>query len=149
MKKINRRSFIRSLGATGIGSFVSLWRLQAPEASTQKVVPSRPLGKTGVNVSILGLGGSQNLASKQVLLKQALKMGVTYWDTAPTYGDSEKYMGNYFKKYPKDRNKIFLVTKSRSSGPSELKDSLNASLERLNTDYVDMFFSGQISKLQP
>ena len=45
-------------------------------------MPKRKLGKTGVDVSILCLGGMFDTINNQLLLKQAMKWGVTYWDTA-------------------------------------------------------------------
>jgi len=78
------------------------------------LVPTRPFGKSKINVSILSLGGMFDIPGNQLLLKQALKWGVNYWDTADCYGwgRSEKGIGKYFKKYPQDRKKVFLVTKS-------------------------------------
>ena len=45
---------------------------------------------------------------------QAFKKGVTYWDTADSYGrgENEKAIGKYFAKFPDDRKKVFLVTKA-------------------------------------
>jgi len=65
-----------------------------PERET---VPTRPFGKTGVNVSILSLGGELS-ASDLLVFRQAFKMGVTYWDTADSYGggNNEKAIGKYF-----------------------------------------------------
>jgi len=80
-------------------------------------------------------------------LRQAVKLGVTYWDTAENYsgGGSEEAMGEYLEKYPEDRKKIFLVTKSHATGTSALMDRLQGSLERLKTDYVDLYFIHGIS----
>ena len=102
----SRRDFLKTAGAVGVGSMLSpienlanAQGLLAAGESKQKVFPTRPFGKTGVNVSILGLGGAFHW-SNLLLLKQALKMGVTYWDTAITYGNgqSEKAIGKYFLK---------------------------------------------------
>jgi predicted aldo/keto reductase-like oxidoreductase len=99
---------------------------------------------------MLGLGGSQDLMSKQLLLRQAVKMGVTYWDTAHRYegGNSEKAIGNYFAKYTDDRKKVFLVTKTPSSVPDKMSRYLNTSLERLKTSYVDLFFIHSVSDVK-
>jgi predicted aldo/keto reductase-like oxidoreductase len=53
--------------------------------SEHKTVPMRPFGKTGADVSILSLGGELS-ASDLLVFRQAFKMGVTYWDTADSYG---------------------------------------------------------------
>jgi predicted aldo/keto reductase-like oxidoreductase len=112
----------------------------------QMVVPARPFGKTGVDVSMLALGGVLGM-SDQLMFRQALKMGVTYWDTADSYGwgKNEKAIGKYFAKFPNDRNKVFLVTKAATSDPQKLTEKLNTSLLRMNTSYVDMYFIHYVS----
>jgi predicted aldo/keto reductase-like oxidoreductase len=104
------------------------------------VMPTRTFGKTEVEVPILGLGGSMDL--QQLILRQAVKWGVTYWDTANSYygGNSERQIGKYFGKYPEDRKKIFLVTKSHAWTVDDMTRDLNTSLERMKTDYIDLFF---------
>ena len=81
-------------------------------------MPKRKLGKTGVEVSILNLGGMFDTINNQLLLKQALKWGVTYWDTAESYGNglSEEGMGRFFARNPEARKEIFLVTKLQAQG---------------------------------
>jgi predicted aldo/keto reductase-like oxidoreductase len=144
----SRRDFIKRAGAAGIGSALipfsalsSIHGSPTTEASEQMTVPTRPFGKTGANVSILSLGGVLKV-SDQLIFRQAFKMGVTYWDTADSYGwgKNEKAIGKYFAKYPEDRKKVFLVTKSKSSDPEELTASLNSSLKKMNTSYVDLYF---------
>ena len=139
--KFTRRDFIKTAGAIGVGSILSpigsITNSQAssnPNKSPVNIVPTRPFGKTGVNVSILSLGGVFH-RSNQLLIKQALKMGVTYWDTAPSYGggQSEVGIGKYFEKFPEDRKKVFLVTKADTSDPAYMTESLNKSLDRMNT----------------
>ena len=126
----SRREFLKAAGATGMGTLLAgavLRKTAFAETTPQNdLMPVRPFGRTGVSVPILGFGGSQNLASKQRLLRQAVKLGVTYWDTAESYyeGCSEEAMGRYLKRYPEDRKKIFLVTKSHSTQPASLSDSL-------------------------
>ena len=112
-------------------------------------VPTRIFGNTGIQVSALALGGSQNLSSKQLLLRQALKWGVTYWDTAYIYagGKSEEGIGKYFSSFPEDRQRVFLTTKAPSSQPERMSRYLRKSLERLKTDYVDLFLMHKLSNL--
>ena len=83
------------------------------------------------------------------MLKQAINWGVTYWDTAHSYGGgrSEKGIGKYFAKYPQDRQKIFLVTKSGAWSIKGMTRELDESLERMKTDYVDLFFVHAISSI--
>ena len=153
----SRRDFFKITGAAGIGSILgstenSALAKGASESDTPGLpgVPTRPFGKTGVNVSILSLGGTYNLKSRQLLLRQALKMGVTYWDTANSYsgGNSERGIGKYFTRYPQDRKKVFLVTKSGASAPDDMTQHLYRSLERMKTTYVDLFFMHKVSDVK-
>ena len=155
-RNFSRRDFIKTAGAAGLGStLLPLSAMtQALGSSSTKVsepmmVPTRPFGKTGVNVSILSLGGVLK-PSDQLLFRQALKMGVTYWDTADSYGwgKNEKAIGKYFAKFPKDREKVFLVTKGSTSNPQKLTKKLNASLQRMNTSFIDMYFIGYVSNVK-
>jgi len=145
----SRRDFFKITGAAGAGTLLtSMGKLafakedSGTNTGPGKTVPTRPYGNTGAKVSILGMGGSQSLSSKQVLLQQAIKMGVTYWDNSHSYerGKSEAAMGDYFAANPEDRKKVFLVTKSHSANPEALTKDLEGSLSRLKTDYVDMYF---------
>ena len=111
---VNRRSFFKQMGAAaGAGALIA-----APDmshaAEKKPMVPRRPFGRTGVDVSILSLGGMFDIPNNQLLMRQALKWGINYWDTANSYegGDSEKGIGKFFAKYPAERKNIFLVTKS-------------------------------------
>ena len=117
----SRRCFLKTAGAAGLGAIVAPLTAGAssPGALQSKAEPDekvamRPFGRTGQQVSILSLGGMFDVPNNQLLLKQAIKWGVTYWDTAHSYGGgrSENGIGKYFSRYPQDRSDIFLVTKS-------------------------------------
>jgi len=137
----SRRDFLRTIGITGAGSLLAPAMPLAEAADEILQVPTRPFGKTGANVSILSLGGMFNIASNQMLMKQAVKWGVTYWDTADCYQrGSENGIGKYFKKYPEDRNRVFLVTKSDSRTPKGMTKLLDRSLEKMKTNYIDLYF---------
>jgi hypothetical protein len=88
----SRRNFMKTAGAAGLGSVLmplsSLTQAHGSSSTKvpeQMIVPTRPFGKTGVNISILTLGGVLKI-SDQLMFRQAFKMGVTYWDTADSYG---------------------------------------------------------------
>jgi aryl-alcohol dehydrogenase-like predicted oxidoreductase len=145
---LSRRDFIKTAGGAGLGSaLIPLSALTQAHASSstnvsgQTRVPTRPFGKTGANVSILSLGGVLR-SSDLLIFRQAFKLGVTYWDTADSYGrgKNEKAIGKYFAKFPNDRKQIFLVTKAGTSDPKKLTEKLNTSLQRMNTSYVDLYF---------
>jgi predicted aldo/keto reductase-like oxidoreductase len=156
-KELSRRDFFRTAGALGTGSILAAREALAQtkdaaggDTGTPEAVPLRPFGKTGVQVSSLSLGGMFDIPSNQLLLKQAVKWGVTYWDTADCYGGgkSETGMGQFFKKYPETRSKIFLVTKSDARDPEGMTALLSQSLERLNTDFIDLYFLHGVSSIR-
>lgn len=144
---VTRRDFVKTVGLAGlaVAGAGATGALAAPEppagAAKAATVPKRKLGKTGVEVSILSLGGMFDTINNQLLLKQALKWGVTYWDTAESYGNglSEEGMGRFFARNPEARKEIFLVTKLVPKA-GNLTARLNKNLQRLQTDYVDLFF---------
>jgi len=147
-RKDSRRTFLKAAGAIGAGSiiaslapFVNASGKRSSQKSPPMTVPTRPFGKTGVNVSILSLGGVLGM-SDLLMFRQAMKMGVTYWDTADSYGGgkNEKAIGKYFAKFPNDRKRVFLVTKAATSDPKKLTEKLNTSIQRMNTSYIDMYF---------
>jgi hypothetical protein len=87
-------------------------------------------------------------ANNHLMLKQALKWGVTYWDTADCYQrGSERGIGKYFGKYPEDRRRVFLVTKSDARDPIGMTRLLDRSLERMNTDYIDLYFVHGVNRI--
>jgi predicted aldo/keto reductase-like oxidoreductase len=144
----SRRGFLKTAGAAGLGSALASvgfltrsYGSALTDVPEQKTVPTRPFGKTGVDVPMLALGGVLR-ESDQLIFRQAFKMGVAYWDTADSYGwgNNEKAIGKYFARFPEDREKVFLVTKTSSSDPQELTAKLNSSLQRMQTSYVDMYF---------
>ena len=138
-----RRAFLKAACATGAASAIALKNFPALASGESAAVPTRPFGKTGIEVPVLGFGTSLHVAFGQLLLKQAVKWGVTYWDTANTYmgGNSEKAIGKYFSKFPEDRKKVFLVTKSHAWTTKGLTRDLSLSLERMQTDYIDLYFT--------
>ena len=144
-------------GAAGVGAVVSpVEHLIADVGKTETVVsappqvPKRPFGKSGVDISILALGGAQNFKSKQNLLRYALKTGVTCWDSSRNYigGNSEKGIGKYFSKFPEDRKKVFLITKSGKTDPDNLTQHLSESLRRMKIDYIELFLIQAVSDVK-
>ena len=148
---VTRRGFIRTVGIGGVAATAlgipGGVGAQAPAGGQAAAMPKRKLGKTGAEVSILCLGGMFDTVNNQLLLRQALNWGVTYWDTAEGYGNglSEEGFGRFFTRYPETRKDIFLVTKFRPSPPDKLSEALDKGLKRLHTDYVDVFFTHGIS----
>ena len=151
---ISRRDFLKTAGAVSLGSMIApidnlthAKGLYAANDSQQNTVPTRPFGKTGENVSNLGLGLALHQPS-QLFFKQAVKMGVTYWDTAPNYYRSEGAIGNFFSKYPENRKNVFLVTKSETSLAARISNYLEDSLERMKTDYIDLYLIHAVNDVE-
>jgi aryl-alcohol dehydrogenase-like predicted oxidoreductase len=110
------------------------------------------LGRTGLKVSVAGLGcgGSSRLgqssgrpeAESVALVRRAVDLGVTFFDTAEAYG-TETIVGLALQQLPRDS--VVISTKSRIRrggnlvGGADVVANLDASLQRLKTDYVDIF----------
>jgi predicted aldo/keto reductase-like oxidoreductase len=145
-KNLSRRDFLRAAGAAGIGSLVagtgSLAGELAKRTTEHPVVPTRPFGKTGVDVSILSLGGIFDITSNQLVVHQALEWGVTYWDTATSYvgGKSEIGIGKYFEKHPEARKKIDLFFMHGISSIREADDEMKAWAEKAKSAGKVRFF---------
>ncbi len=155
-KDLSRRGFLKTVGSISAGTLlgaVSAHGQSAPERSGKpnemREVPVRPFGKTGVKVSCLSLGGMFDIPSNQLLMRQALRWGVTHWDTADCYegGRSESGIGQFFEKYPDARSRVFLVTKSCDRSPDGMTRLLNRSLERMKTDSVDLYLIHALKRI--
>ncbi len=146
--KINRRSFLKTVGAAGIGSVLAGQKIfaepNAPAAKETSMpqVPRRMLGKTGVEVPVFSFGAMFDIMKNQVQLRKALQYGVTYWDTADCYagGNSELGIGKFLKAHPDKRKDVFLVTKSDARDPDGIEKLLQQSLQRMETNYIDLYF---------
>jgi len=145
---LSRRDFLKAAGAAGAGSLLAATgKLSGqdksePEApSKEPAVPTRVLGKTGARVTIICLGGEFDTSTNQLVLKQALKHGVTFWDTAPNYlnGQSQQGLGTFFEKNPDARKQIFLSCKAEQRDPQGMTLQLNDSLKTLRTDHIDLY----------
>lgn len=106
-------------------------------------LPHRKLGKTGVSVSILGLGGShigrQEDASESVrIVRAAIDAGITFLDNSWDYNDgqSEERMGDALRDGYRDR--VFLMTKFDGRSRDSAAKQIDESLRRLKTDHVDL-----------
>ena len=104
-----------------------------------------PFGRTGREVSIVGLGGEGILRTSgrteeaHLVIKEALKQGITYFDSARVYSDSELYYGKIWRQEPAVRQSIFQTSKSASRDKKGALADLNNTLKRLQTDYLDLW----------
>ena len=122
---LTRRAALKTLtlgglaaAGAGLGATAALAQPAAPAGDAPQAMPRRTLGKTGLEVSILNLGGMFDTINSQLLLKQALAWGVNFWDTAEAYGNgqSEEGFGRFFARNPEARGQVVLTTKLTPQG---------------------------------
>ena len=110
----------------------------------------RILGKTGLEVSILGQGGFHlcevSAADAQAILNRYLDAGGNYVETAPEYGDgnSERKIGQVMAKR---RDECVLATKCHLRDRQAASELFERSLTNLQTDYVDILFMHHVQNL--
>jgi len=127
----------------------------------------RKLGKSGLEVSALGFGCmglnyaySQTIDKREsiALLHAAVERGVTFFDTAEVYGPftNEELVGEALKPY---RDRVVIATKFgiklqdgkqvQDSHPSRIRESIEGSLKRLNTDVIDLYYQHRVDPQVP
>jgi len=116
-------------------------------------IPTRKFGKTGEDITILGYGGGSQFMKMpdgewEPHLEYAINSGIKYFGTAASYGqDSDKPSeSRYGEILPAYRDKILLLTKTQERNPDKARAEFERSLQRLNTDYVDVLL---IHSIQP
>ena len=155
-EKINRRDFLKVLGATGLAggaaAISGCKNVSSTEGNGEMTCRVNP--GTGDKVSLLGYGMmrlpqtgetadapiDQEMVNRQI--DYALKHGINYFDTSPAYckGLSEKATGDALKRY--DRSSYFIATKLSNFAPETWSreasiEMFENSLKELQTDYVD------------
>jgi aryl-alcohol dehydrogenase-like predicted oxidoreductase len=152
--EIERRFFIQA-GLASAGSMLATSILNSQAASAAPPpqvtnngadkIPHRPLGKTGEQVSIIGLGGyhlgtvqSREFAVR--LVQEAVDAGITFFENAWEYNDhhSEEWMGLGLQER---RDKVFLMSQVCTHGRDRnvAMQQLEESLKRLGTDHLDLW----------
>src|SRR5881397_2119210 len=127
----------------------------------------RSLGKTGLEVSALGLGcmglsfGLGPATDKKAaieLIRKAYELGVSFFDTAEAYGpgDNEELLGEALQPF---RNKVVVATKfgfkqgktvlGTDSSPENIRAVTDASLKRLKTDVIDLLYQHRVDPNVP
>jgi len=138
-----RRGFLGTLGwalaALGTGGRARGAQGTGPE----NAVPRRPLGRTGVEVSCIGLGGyhlgipaDENETTR--LIRSAVERGVTFLDNCWDYhdGESERRMGKALQGGYRQR--VFLMSKIDGHRRAAAAKQIDESLQRLRTDHLDL-----------
>ncbi len=142
--KRTRREFIQT-SALATTALAVGEKLLAQTSDPGSGIPMRLLGRTGIPVSILCLGGwhigaAKDKAESTRIMHAAIDEGITFFDNAWDYHDgrSEEWMGDALAQGGK-RNKVFLMTKNcERDYPGSMKD-LEDSLRRLKTDHLDLW----------
>ena len=139
---MKRRDFLKNTAALGFGLAANPLLRATVEGKDgeSKMLPKRTLGKTGRELSVVGLGGvvldgmPQSEANR--LVSEVIDMGLNYFDVAPSYGNAEIVMGNALKG---KRDRIFLACKTLERDRAGAEKELNNSLKRLHTDHLDLY----------
>jgi len=146
----SRREFLKHSAIAGVGA--TLLPMFAASESVASIPPGEVrrysvLGKTGLKISDISLGGSRLQPGDEDVVRHAFDRGINYFDTADTYsgGASEVVIGNALKG---KRDKVYLTSKTlagATDGRATMMESLEGSLKRLQTDHVDVYFNHAIN----
>jgi predicted aldo/keto reductase-like oxidoreductase len=134
---ISRRQFLESSALTGIAA-------SSRNAHAAEKMPTRILGKTGVRISIVGIGtGSRFLLNKDEdsaieSVQKGLDLGINFIDTADAYGRNHQSETRVGKAIKGRRDGLFLATKLSERDGNEAQRIIEESLKALQVDSVDL-----------
>lgn len=146
MSNMHRRSFLKAAVTTALSAGIGRDSAALSDAAPAGM-PTRRLGRTGFEASIFSLGGMFTIQERDqrdaalAIVNRALDLGVNYIDTAEAYGEggSEENIGEVMRER---RGEVFLATKTRERRADRIAAELfERSCERLQTDYVDLYFA--------
>jgi aryl-alcohol dehydrogenase-like predicted oxidoreductase len=108
-------------------------------------LPRRPLGRTGVDVTVLGLGtapaGHRPQAEAVAFFRRCIDSGVTHLDTGPLvggYGNAQAYLGEALKGR---RDRVFIATRCTEPDGEKARRQLEHSLAQLGIDRADLVYA--------
>ena len=139
--RTDRRTFLQAgalATATALGTAPGSDAQEPNAVAKPATLPTRPLGKTGVDITILDQGTGKG-PDVDRLLRFGFARGVRAFDTSETY-HSEPAFKKWFDAEPAVRKQIFLVTKDSPKTPRSSWGCSTSALAALGTDYVDLFF---------
>jgi len=148
-KRLDRRAVLRrgALVSLGMGLFPWMSRAQRLPQARAEVRRYVPPGNTEIKMSDISFGASRLGAGEENLVRHAFDRGINYFDTAESYtgGASESTIGNALLG---KRDKVYITSKV-SADATERQEALMATLEgslrRLRTDYVDVYFNHAVN----
>jgi len=147
-EKLGRRDLFKRAAQTAAAGVFSAGIASAAVPKNKTIplsdtIPTRVLGKTGVKLPILGLGGAaiikaaRNPLSREdriKMIRYAYDRGVRYYDTAGNYGESQALLGDALKDV---RDKVFLTSKVEVMRAGNTRKAFEKVLGELKTDYLD------------
>ncbi|HEY4786855.1 MAG TPA: aldo/keto reductase [Bacteroidales bacterium] len=152
---LNRRNFLKLSGAGIAGGAIiknsgtTFGQSLKPSSTFEpKKLVYRTLGKTGLKIPIVSLPVER--IDNENLVKEGIAAGIILFDTAYSYGQgrSEEFLGEALKSY--DRKKLLIATKistkDKENPEKDLLAKFEKSLQRLQTDYVDILYLHAVDK---
>ena len=134
---MGRRKFIKRLSSAFLGVMgTQFWHhLPSADSANTPGPQFRTLGRTGLKTSAVSMGVMN--CSDPAVLQRAFDLGINFYDTADCYmgGRNEEMVGKVFKGR---RDKVIIQTKVHANDEKKMKASVDRSLKRLQTDYIDI-----------
>ena len=151
-QEIDRRKFLKMAAALSAMAFVPASACGQSVKSDKwgPLLPTRKLGKTGLNVTMFALGGgppNYNVEEEPAIVETVFEGGGRYFEAARSYfrGESERIFGRILEPY---RNEVVLSSKSRALDADTLNRELDESLEALRTDYLDIYLMHTVASIE-
>lgn len=149
---MNRRELLQRSAFAAFGLSILPLRASAQPArrAGARVQRYATLGRTGMRVSDISFGSSRLGAGEGDIVRHAFDQGINYFDTADSYGggNSETIIGDVLRD---KRDRVYIASKTYTS-PSDRRDammrSVEGSLRRLRTDYVDVYFNHAVNDVE-
>jgi predicted aldo/keto reductase-like oxidoreductase len=138
--RTDRRTFLRAGAAAAVSAagLPETGGAQEAGADALSVLPKRPLGKSGVEVTLLDIGTGRGRGVGR-LLRYAYSRGIRAFDTSATY-QSEPDFKEWFEQEPAVRKEVFVVSKDTPKTPAQVQPIIEARCAAMGIDQLDLFF---------
>jgi len=153
MAELNRREFLKQIASIGVGATL-LEKTQAVDKQPpSSPIPQVELGKTGIKVSLIGLGTGMRGWMRQSnhtrmghpaferLVKHAYERGINFFDTADLYG-THTFLRDALKGIPREKfviqTKIWFMPQGLPEVVTDAKAAVDRFRKELDTDYIDI-----------
>jgi aryl-alcohol dehydrogenase-like predicted oxidoreductase len=158
---VTRRKFLQTAAVTTTAAMLPSVAgiATSPDGDVTRIkseeLPKRRLGRTNKMVSCIGFGGGSRycnwVADEDTLQKHidhAIKLGITYFDSARSYGNglAEERYGKFLT--PKYRDQIFLNSKTMERTYDGVMKEIEVSLKTLKTEYLDLYCMHSIDRVE-